>query len=244
MTRVLENRCRPLFQKLLLVVPLNDDDKARDSQPRSLLVAQFTTFLHKILRSPIEVASTAQIDRSNYRTRDSSARMRLRAHTRFHPRTRSKKCRTRARLSRFLACTACGGSAASAITQRCIYVAHERTRDRCLYRSPFDRTVGLSSSLDTQQVREPAFASSFHRHSSLRASSCAHDCLLSLSSQRVAPTASPLLCFRPSSSILLALCLLFPPSVFSPSSLFLPPSNPIPTPLFLLSCIEHSISAR
>lgn len=67
MTRVLENRCRPLFQKLLLVVPLNDDDKARDSQPRSLLVAQFTTFLHKILRSPIEVASTAQIDRSNYR---------------------------------------------------------------------------------------------------------------------------------------------------------------------------------
>lgn len=87
MTRVLENRCRPLFQKLLLVVPLNDDDKARDSQPRSLLVAQFTTFLHKILRSPIEVASTAQIDRSNYRTRDSSARMRLRAHTRFRPRT-------------------------------------------------------------------------------------------------------------------------------------------------------------
>lgn len=123
-----------------------------------------------------------------------------------------------------------------------IYVAHEKTRDRCLYRSPFDRTVGLSSSLDTQQVREPAFASSFHRHSSLRASSCTHDCLLSLSSQYVAPTASPLFCFCSSSSILLALCLLFPPSVFSPSSLFLPSSNPIPS-LFLVSCIKHSISA-
>lgn len=91
-----------------------------------------------------------------------------------------------------------------------IYVAHEKTRDRCLYRSPFDRTVGLSSSLDTQQVREPAFASSFHRHSSLRASSCTHDCLLSLSSQYVAPAASPLFCFCSSShSIPLALCLLF-----------------------------------
>lgn len=124
-----------------------------------------------------------------------------------------------------------------------IYVAHEKTRDRCLYRSPFDRTVGLSSSLDTQQVREPAFASSFHRHSSLRASSCTHDCLLSLSSQYVAPAASPLFCFCSSShSIPLALCLLFPPSVFSPSSLFLPPSSPIPS-LFPVSCIKHSISA-
>lgn len=91
----------------------------------------------------------------------------------------------------------------------CVYRARENTRPLSLP-VPYKRTVGLSSSLDTQQVREPAFASSFHCHSSLRTSSCAHDCFIHLP-WHLSSTNVPSPLFARVRPILVALNLLFLP---------------------------------